>query len=177
MMAALEVQEALKLIHGLPVAAGSAHVFNGVTNQFYTTKLPFRADCLSHDPYPEATPVALSHSHTVVELFEAVASEIESPRTLALDRDLVTAIHCPRCDWRAEVWRPLTKVKMAEATCPQCGQQGRPELISTVEEGSTLATRRLADLGVPPYDIVRVDGVNGSGFFLLAADQNTVLLV
>src|SRR5262245_14014787 len=32
MMAALEVQEALKLIHGLPVAAGSALVFNGVAN-------------------------------------------------------------------------------------------------------------------------------------------------
>ena len=30
MMAALEVQEALKLIHGLPVAAGTAMVFNGV---------------------------------------------------------------------------------------------------------------------------------------------------
>src|SRR5580693_8606567 len=54
MMAALEVQEALKLIHGLPVAAGSALVFNGVTNQFYTTKLPFRDDCLSHETYPAA---------------------------------------------------------------------------------------------------------------------------
>ena len=40
MMAALEVQEALKLIHGLPVAAGSAMVFNGVTNQFYSDQAP-----------------------------------------------------------------------------------------------------------------------------------------
>ncbi len=40
MMAALQVQEALKLIHGLPVAAGTAMVFNGVGNQFYTTRLP-----------------------------------------------------------------------------------------------------------------------------------------
>ena len=54
MMAALEVQEALKLIHGLPVAAGSALVFNGVTNQFYSTQLPHRGDCLSHETYPEA---------------------------------------------------------------------------------------------------------------------------
>ncbi len=52
MMAALEVQEALKLIHGLPVAAGTALVFNGVANQFYTTQLPFREECLSHETYP-----------------------------------------------------------------------------------------------------------------------------
>ena len=53
MMGALQVQEALKLIHGLPVAAGSALVFNGVANQFYSTRLPFREDCLSHETYPE----------------------------------------------------------------------------------------------------------------------------
>ena len=39
MMAALQVQEALKLLHGMPVAAGTALVFNGVANQFYSTQL------------------------------------------------------------------------------------------------------------------------------------------
>ena len=38
MMAALQVQEALKLLHGMPVAAGTALVFNGVANQFYSTR-------------------------------------------------------------------------------------------------------------------------------------------
>ncbi len=55
MMAALQVQEALKLLHGMPVAAGSALVYNGVANQFYSTRLPFRDDCLSHETYPAAT--------------------------------------------------------------------------------------------------------------------------
>ena len=64
MMAALEVQEALKLLHGLPVAAGSALVFNGVANQFYTTRLPFRDDCLSHETYPEPVALPLGHAAT-----------------------------------------------------------------------------------------------------------------
>ncbi len=59
MMAALQVQEALKLLHGLPVAAGSALVFNGVANQFYSTRLPRRDDCLSHETYPEPVELAL----------------------------------------------------------------------------------------------------------------------
>ena len=61
MMAALEVQEALKLLHGMPVAAGTALVFNGVANQFYSTRLPFREDCLSHETYPEPGRAALGH--------------------------------------------------------------------------------------------------------------------
>src|SRR5205823_3512911 len=67
MMAALEVQETLKLIHGLPVAAGAAMVFNGVTNQFYTTRLPFRDDCLSHETYPRAVELPLGNGATLAQ--------------------------------------------------------------------------------------------------------------
>ena len=91
--------------------------------------------------------------------------------TLALDRDLVTAIHCPRCDWRQEIFRPRTRVRQAEATCPNCREPGRPEVIGAVGEDSPLAALPLAKLGIPPYDIVRVDGDGATGFFLLADDR------
>ena len=171
MMAALEVQEALKLIHGLPVAAGTAMVFNGVSNQFYTTRLPFRDDCLSHDTYPEPVELPLGHANSVAELFQAVRGRLDGPLTLALDRDLVAAIDCPRCGWRLEVLRPRTRVAMAEAECPNCHATGRPELVSALAEDSPLAAQPLARVGVPPYDIVRVDGESDSGFFLLAGDR------
>ncbi len=173
MMAALEVQEALKLIHGMPVAAGSAMVFNGVTNQFYTTKLPFREDCLSHETYPEPIELDVGHSSTVSELFEHAGHTLEGPLTLVLERDLVSTIHCPRCDHRADVFRPRTKVGMSEAVCPNCHEPGRPEFLNAIEEGSPLADLPLARVGIPPYDIVRVDGPEASGFFLLAADRST----
>jgi adenylyltransferase/sulfurtransferase len=60
---------------------------------------------------------------------------------------------------------------MSEAVCPHCREPGRPETVSAVEEDSPLAARPLAALGVPPYDVVRVDGDEQSGFFLLAADR------
>jgi molybdopterin/thiamine biosynthesis adenylyltransferase len=171
MMGALEVQEALKILHGMPVAAGSLLVFNGVTNQFYSTKLPFREDCLSHETYPEPAPLPIGNDATVEELFRRAGETIDGPLALPLERDLVTAIICPRCDLRKEIFRPRTKVGMAEAVCPRCGESGRPEIVSQVEEGSPLAARSLANLGIPPYDIVRVDGPDGSGFFLLDGDR------
>jgi adenylyltransferase/sulfurtransferase len=66
--------------------------------------------------------------------------------------------------------RPRTQVTTSEAVCPRCGEPGRPETLSALAEGSPLASQPLRALGVPPYDIVRVDGQECSGFFLLAAD-------
>lgn len=175
MMAALEVQEALKLLHGMPVAGGTALVFNGVGNQFYTTKLPFREDCLSHETYPAPAEVPLGHSAPVAELLTLARSELEGPLSLALDRELVVAIECPRCGWRREVMRPRTRVGQSEAVCPTCREIGRPDLISAVEEDSPLAGRTLKEVGVPPYDIVRVDGGSGTRFYLLAADRTAAL--
>ncbi len=149
MMAALEVQEALKLLHGMPVAAGSALVFNGVTNQFYSTKLPVRDDCLSHETYPEPTALDLSHAATARDLFDRARAEVEGPLTLALERDLVTVIRCPRCRTDREIFRPRTKVKMADATCPDCREAGQPEFINAVAEDSPLAALPLATPGDP----------------------------
>ena len=171
MMAALEVQEALKLIHGLPVAAGSAMVFNGVTNQFYTTRLPRRDECLSHETFPEPTVLTLGHASTVAELFAEAAKTLEGPLTLPLERDLVTQIHCHHCDRSIDVFRPRTKVGLSEARCQECGESGRPIIVSAIEDDSPLAGMPLAKVGIPPYDIVRVDGPEASGFFLLAGDR------
>ena len=58
---------------------------------------------------------------------------------------------------------------MSEAICPDCGEPGRPEILNAIEQGSPLESQaRWPKVGIPPYDIVRVDGVDASGFFLLA---------
>ena len=44
--------------------------------------------------------------------------------------------------------------------------------MNAIEESSPLALEPLATVGIPPYDIVRVDGAEASGFFLLAGDHD-----
>jgi adenylyltransferase/sulfurtransferase len=173
MMAALEVQEALKLIHGLPVAAGSAMVFNGVTNHFYTTRLPRRPDCLSHETYPEPVALGLGNRDAAAALFAAVRSRtaLEGPLVLALERDLVAALDCPRCGWRVETFRVRSRMREADAVCAHCGEPARPDVVHAIEEDSPAAAHALAELGVPPYDIVRVDGASESCFVVLDADR------
>ncbi len=95
--------------------------------------------------------------------------------SLVLDRDLVSVIEWPSSGRRSEIMRPRTRVKLAEAIDPETGETGRPELVSTVDEGTSLAGRTLADLGVPPYDIVRVDGEEGTVFLRLDGDRDRVM--
>jgi molybdopterin-synthase adenylyltransferase len=176
MMAALQVQEALKLLHGLPVAAGSAHIYNGVGNQFYTTQLPFRDDCLSHETYPDPIELPLTSKNTAAELFTAISGEspsgISLSRQLMLDRELLVSIDCPRCGWHQKVMRPRIKVRAAEAICPECKQPAVPEFVSSVLESSPLAACALSELGIPPYDVIRVEDASRTLFFWLAGDRD-----
>ena len=170
MMAALQVQEALKLLHGMPSSAGSALVFNGVSNQFYTTRLPHREDCLSHETYPDPIRIEFSRDRSASDLFDAVRPILVGPMNLALDRELVVAIDCPRCGERRDVLRPRTEVGLSTSICSRCDQPALPEMTSIVVEGSELALKSLARLGIPSDDIVRIDGAESSAFFRLDGD-------
>ena len=173
-MAALEVQEALKLLHGLPVAAGTRA---GVQRR----RQPVLHDAAAISRrLPE--PRDLSRSRWSSRWATTRRSPTSSPRpatarcdgplTLALDRDLVVAIDCPRCGWRSEVMRPRTKVRHAEAICPNCREPGRPEVVSAVDgglaPGRPAACRRWAcRLTISSGSMAP----SGSRFFLLAGDR------
>src|SRR5262249_25926265 len=106
-------------------------------------------------------------------VLRAAGGHVAGPLRLVLDRELVVAVDCPRCGWRGAVMRPRVKVKAGEATCPNCREPARPELASAIEDSSQLAQEPLGRVGIPPYDILRVDGPADSGFFLLAGDRDT----
>ena len=89
----------------MAVSAGQALVFNGVTNHFYATQLPFKEDCLSHDFWPEPIALPLSTDTTTAnDLFMAAQSHFENAKmegngelSLELERDLVVAFECHAC--------------------------------------------------------------------------------
>lgn len=179
MMAALQTQEALKLLHGIPVVAGRAMVYNGLTNNFYKTDYQRRNDCLSHETYPEPVELPLSaRRNTARDLFAALHKRLndQTNMRLSLDRDLVVSLNCTECGHSQEVLRPLQLVGMREAVCSQCGKLSRPVLEHTIDEDSPLAEKTLAQLGVPPYDMVRVATDQGEQVVLLADDRGEFCL-
>jgi len=169
----LQAQEALKLMHGIPVVGGEAFVFNGVVSQSYRTRYQRREDCLSHETYPEPVELPLqARQHTAADLFTAVQRHLGSADLqLALDRDLVVSLACQRCGRHERVLLPLMLVGLGRAVCPQCGELSQPQIVHRVDGNSELAGERLAALGIPPYEIVRVASRDAEGVFLLAGDR------
>ncbi len=177
MIGGLQTQEALKLIHGMPVAEGTALVYNGQANQFYSTKYQHREDCLSHETYPDPIELPLSVSNnSAIDLFNAAREHFDGADELklSLDRDLVVSVDCAKCNVKQRIMRPMQSVGMREAECPECGETSRPNIEHVVTSKSEFASEKLCDLGVPPYDIVRVSTNNTEHVFLLAGDRARV---
>lgn len=174
MIGAWQVQEALKLLHDLPVEGGVAHVYNGAANHVYTTRFQRKEDCLSHETYDDPVALALStERHTADDLFAAVREHWpgEGDLQLNLDRDLVVSLVCGGCGNERRIDRARATVSMREATCPDCGQTAQPHMLHTIEAGSDESAQTLRRLGIPPYDIVRVARGEEERYFLLDGDR------
>jgi len=179
MIGGLQTQEALKLLHGLPVKSGAALIYNGVANQFYTTRFQRREDCMSHETYPEPLELAMqADNHTARDLLQGTSAAIDQPLEacqLELDRDLVVSIDCEPCGTRRPVMRPLQEVGHRDAVCEQCGQVARPRIEHIVPPDGELSEQSLSRLGIPPYDIVRVMAGGQQHVVLLAGDRHDVM--
>ncbi len=76
----MQSQEALKLIHGLPVEPGKVIHYNGMVNEMHTTAYRAREDCESHWTYGEVTELpARARTTTLGELLR-IASRRPGPR-------------------------------------------------------------------------------------------------
>ncbi len=171
----LQVQEAMKLLHKMPVQEGVVHVFNGVANQFYTTRIERREDCLSHETCPAAVAVDLSAAeHTVDQLLGAAARQLQvtGKLSLLLDRDLVVSVECSQCQLQQRVMQVRFAAGSRHAQCPACGQFLRPRTEHAVSLPSDLAGEKLRSLGVAPYDIVCVANGEQQYALLLDADKS-----
>jgi adenylyltransferase/sulfurtransferase len=178
----LQVQEALKLIHDLPVEDGQAMVFNGAANNFYKTRFVRREDCLSHETYESIISLPLSAAnHSGVDLFDALAKYVrenhsefdfdDSVFRLTMDRDFLVGFECRNCEVEKTINRPRCQVTANESVCEKCGQAMQQQSVCEVGQDSVLKNQNLADLGVPKHDIVKVSDGASEFFVQLDADR------
>ena len=162
----MQVQEALKLIHGLPTDDGSAMVFNGAANQYYKTKFTPRPDCLSHETYDPIENVDLTHQATLTDVL--ALQNLESA-TLVLDRDFLVRLNCRTCDKAKPIGKPLCLVGSSEGVCSSCQQPLQPETVCEIDCGSELANRPLCEVGIPDDDVIKIVSDSKEYFLRLAS--------
>src|SRR5437762_7476997 len=108
-IAGIQVQEAVKLIHGLPTLASKGYVFEGMNHSSYVVEYTENADCMSHYTLPQITHLRESSEElTLAELRERAQSDLGSSEVvIEFSRDVVQKFICPACDEEEELYQPL----------------------------------------------------------------------
>lgn len=172
-VAAWQVQEAVKWLHGLAVPASRAMVFNGLSSQAYTIELPCRSDCLAHETYAPIEELPLTHRARLTDVFDEISARLSTGHlTLQLDRPLVTFRSCDACQLRQRLFVVRATVTDRQGLCPRCGALARLSTVFQIRAQSRLARYTLAELGIPDFDILRIADAHQEHYFQLAPEES-----
>ncbi len=173
----IQSQEALKLLHGMPVEAGKVMHINGLTNEVHTTAYVEKEDCESHWIYGDITelPDQRASDTTLAQMLAIARAELGDEAILELDQELVVALECHACRTVTEVLRPVSRVSLEEGRCPGCGELRETHMTHILTGNEPYLERSLLSVGVPPLHIVRARNSVEYRFFELTGDLETTL--
>ncbi|HZI18324.1 MAG TPA: ThiF family adenylyltransferase [Pyrinomonadaceae bacterium] len=159
---AMQVQEALRVVHGGEGEAELAKkiVVNCTINDFYITRAARRAECEGHFRYGEVTEVPEwgVESTSAADILERFRVDTGAVGHLRLGRDIVIGLRCEDCKTEEDVGEPLIMLTVERATCAKCGKVREPITEKVVRGDEPYATRPLGRLGIPPLDILEARG-------------------
>ncbi len=175
-IAAVQCQEAVKLLHGLEVLASRGFVFNGINCGSYLIEYVRKEDCFAHETFNEI------HRHqgrvstvTVRALLAEARQELGAAATIELNRDIVRRLVCPDCSRCDQVYRAPGKISEREGACPDCGTERRVDTFHAIFGDEDFLDKTFAEIGVPPFDIVLAQNGIETLPFLFAGDAAQVL--
>lgn len=175
-IAGIQAQEAVKLLHGLPTLAGQGFVFDGQYHQSYTVSYTRLDDCPSHDAYSPIVELPWRAATTRAgDLLERAQSQLGPQALIEFNQDLLQGLTCNSCGKTEPLLASLGKVKESQGRCPTCGEHRTPEMYHTLDKSSELLDRTLSELGVPEWDIVGARGGMREAYFELSGDRDFVL--
>ena len=175
-IAGIQCQEAVKLLHGLEVLAGRGFVFEGTAHQSYVVSYSRKPDCLSHDPYDPVEPLANRIGETRVgDFLERVKSDLGASAVIEFNTDLLATLSCPACHDVEDMFTSLARVKVGAGKCPRCGADRVPQMFHTVDGSESFLDRTLANIGVPAWDILTARCGMRQKFYEFCGDAPHVL--
>ncbi len=183
-IAGIQCQEALKLIHGMDNVLEGGFVFEGMYHSSYTVNYSRDPECQSHDPLEAIQLTDLgADDATLGELLkfghdalEADGHDVPMDKlTLEFGRDIIGSLRCTPCGTVEDALVPLGTLTENDARCPKCNEVRAPELLSSVEADSPLLSKTPAEVGIPLWDILTVRHGELEMGLELNGDRETVL--
>jgi molybdopterin/thiamine biosynthesis adenylyltransferase len=164
-IAGMQVQEAVKLLHGLEVVDGRGAYYVGDTMRFLLVNYPVRPNCPAHDTYNDITELP----YGVDELTVGALLYIAGGALVAFDNEILTYFVCPDCRRHEAIYRPY-RLTVGDIGCPNCGGRRLYDVTSSLAVSDDTFGLRLTQLGVPEFHILPVRTTRGWNYFELTGD-------
>ena len=176
-IAGIEVQEAVKLLHGMPTLAGSGFVFEGLNHTSYKVEYTANPDCMSHFTYESVTELARKSSEwTLEDLRRRGVEDLDAPDVVVeFTRDIVRELECPACGAKQEIFAPVGSIKYEQGRCPRDGEMRVVKTIHSYDGSENFGKRSLDKLGLPLFDVFTVRTAENEKAYLMAGDRSAVL--
>ncbi len=162
----IQVQETIKIIHGMDVPAGKGIIFNSLTYDSYVVEYPIKKDCLSHEEYRDIVELKEGVEMTFNELFSIAKLQLGEEVQLKLNKDLVTYINFPCCKGKKRIFKLLGKTSISDGRCPNCGELGAVEIIQTIDhDNEEIGRLSLKEIGIPSKHIIPAQNDQSTIYF------------
>jgi molybdopterin/thiamine biosynthesis adenylyltransferase len=176
-IAGIQVQEAVKLIHGMPTLAGHGFVFEGLNHSSYRVEYTAKADCMSHYTLESVTECPERASElTLEDLWKRGRSGLHAADvTIEFSRDIVHKLVCAKCATEEERFAPVGSISFEEGRCPKDGQMRTVETIHSYSGSQAYGARTLDQLGLPLFDVFVARSGDSEMGYLIAGDAEEIL--
>jgi len=175
-IAGIQVQEMLKLLHGLPVLAGKGFVFEGMNHTSYITQYTSSDECLSHEIYNNMHYwTKISEKSTLSELFSFAQQKLGTKEiVLEFSREIIQSLICPLCGTQTDIYAPVGSVSAEQGKCPDDGEMREVKTVHGFSGKESYGAKTLLELGLPLYDVFSARSRNKEIQILIDADKKSL---
>jgi len=176
-IAGVQTQEAVKILHNMESFAGKAWVFAGLSADSYQIEFQRKDDCYSHDPLDEVISLdARADNITVRQILDRARQLLGPAAEIELGRDILEKLVCPKCKAEETLFASLGKVTADKAWCPACKTERRDvRTFHKIRGNEAFMEQTLASIGVPAFDILISRNSERVVGFELSGDAGDVL--
>jgi molybdopterin/thiamine biosynthesis adenylyltransferase len=176
-IAAIEVQEAVKLIVGrgdLLALHNSALMYVGETLETYEVSYTEDEFCASHDRYEDLIALPVFPQTSLEDVVIAGHLRLgEHLDAIELEDDLIIAAHCNNCGHHCSVLRSLRSLSAGDGRCPTCEEELTLEARRVFEPTDDILAVRLLDLHLAERDVITVRRGSRRAQFALTPANST----
>jgi len=154
-IAGIQCQEAVKLLHGLEVLESKGYIFNGLTHDSYVINYSRKENCFSHETYGKIRKLGKGvATTTLLEVFTELKSELGNDVIIEFNSEIVNTLECTICGKDEIIFKPLGKITEKEAICSSCGKIRDPKTMHSIDGNESFLDKTFSEIGIPPFEII-----------------------